>query len=60
MEIKKKIITDDFFGDLFETGHIKLEKHLKNKEDIELIKGAMKVLSDFKEDLEKQNKIIYC
>jgi len=56
---KAKIVTDDFFYDLFDGGYIKPEKLLKNQEDIEKVKEAIKVISDFKDSAEDNDIIQY-
>jgi hypothetical protein len=49
---KAKIVTDDFYYDLFEGGYIKPEKLLKNKEDIDKVNNAIKIIEDFKDSAE--------
>ena len=56
---KAKIVTDDFFYDLFDGGYIKPEKLLKNQEDIEKVKEAIKVIIDFKDSAEDNDIIQY-
>lgn len=56
---KSKIETDDFYYDLFEGGFIKLDKVLKNGDDIEKVKSAIKTIIDFKNEAENKGVVIY-
>ena len=49
---KAKIVTDDFWYDLFDGGYIKPEKLLMNQEDIDKVKNAMEIITDFKDSAE--------
>jgi hypothetical protein len=46
------VTTSDFFYDLFIGGYIKIEDILKNKEDIDEVKNAIKIIKKFKNDAE--------
>ena len=56
---KAKIVTDDFFYDLFDGGYINPEKLLKNQEDIDKVKNAIKVIKDFKDSAEDKDILEY-
>lgn len=59
MKLKNKIIeTDDFYHDLIDE-KIKLEDILQNKEDIDKISNAIKILQEFKDLLENNDMIDY-
>ena len=46
--------TDDFWGDLFSGGYLKPKRMLINKEDINRVEDAMRVLREFQESCETQ------
>ena len=54
---KAKIVTDDFWYDLFDGGYIKPEKLLKNQEDIDKVKNAMEIITDFRDSAEDSDII---
>lgn len=56
---KAKIVTDDFYYDLFDDGYIKPEKLLKNQEDIDKVKNAIEIIKDFKESAEDKDILEY-
>lgn len=56
---KAKIVTDDFFYDLFDGGYIKPEKLLKNQEDIDKVKNAIEIIKDFKDSAEDKDILEY-
>lgn len=56
---KAKIVTDDFYYDLFDGGYIKPEKLLKNQEDIDKVKNAIEIIKDFKESAEDDDILEY-
>ena len=56
---KAEIVTDDFFYDLFDGGYIKPEKLLKNQEDIDKVKKAIEVISNFKNSAEDNEILEY-
>lgn len=56
---KAKIVTDDFFYDLFNGGYIKPEKLLKNQEDIDKVKNAIEIIKDFKDSAEDKDILEY-
>jgi len=49
MEFKKgaQVTVSDTYYDLFDGGYIKPEKLLKNKEDVEKVKAAVKLVKEF-------------
>ncbi len=49
---KARIVTDDFFYDLFCGGYIKPEELLKNQEDIDKVKNAIEIIKDFESSAE--------
>lgn len=53
----QKIITNDFFYDLFDGGYIKPEDLLKNENDVETIKNAIKIIKEFR-DLAEENDVL--
>jgi hypothetical protein len=61
MDYKKNatVETDDFWYDLIDGGYIKPEKILANPNDVKKIKYAIKVLENWKNDLEKNDIIQY-
>jgi hypothetical protein len=54
-----QIVTDDFWYDLTDGGHIKPEKLLTNEADINKIKEAIKVLSEWKSEMEEKEILQY-
>lgn len=56
---KAKIVTDDFWYDLFDGGYIKPEKLLKNQKDIDEVKNAIEILTDFRDSAEDSDIIEY-
>lgn len=54
-----EIQTDDFYYDLFDGGYIKPEKLLKNKEDIDRLKEAIKIVKKFHDEAEEQGVLEY-
>jgi len=53
----QKIITNDFFYDLFDGGYIKPEDLLKDENDVETIKNAIKIIKEFR-DLAEENDVL--
>jgi len=54
-----RISTSDFLYDLFDGGYIKPEKLLKNKDDINRVNEAMKVIEEFIDAAEAQDVVEY-
>ena len=51
--------TDDFWYDLFEGGYIDPRKVLADESQIEAVENAIKVLQDFRIDLENSELLDY-
>jgi hypothetical protein len=56
MEFKEGalIVTSDFWYDLTSGGYIEPDKLLKNKEDVEAVKNAIRVIRDFESSADEQ------
>lgn len=54
-----QIVTDDFWYDLTDGGYIRPEELLKNEEDINKIKDALKIIMDWKSEMEEKEIIQY-
>lgn len=56
MKIKKGVeaSTSDFWYDLSKGGYLSPEKILENKDDIEKVKAAIKVIEEFETSCEEQ------
>lgn len=51
--------TDDFWYDLFDGGYLTPESLLEDEEDIQKVKEAMAVLSEFRESCEDEIEEFY-